>query len=200
MKSVYRRESVVYRFERETPEPQALPLGYVTVKLDHSLVSELFNLPEDQWRAQQYPRLLDRGHVGFAILDRDQWAAVQWLAIPESGGPPHLPKEHTRGQYWCFNEHTRQSHRRLGLWRALKASGIGFARELSHDPSVLVYSDTGQANLVSRRAHENYGFQPTGTMSVVSLRIPGIVTLNWGRWEQTATHPDPAQQTAQNPE
>lgn len=143
----------------------------------------------NSWHLRAYPRLIEKGYIGFLIHDSKEWAAVQWVATPESPGPPHLSSNIAAKHYWAFYEHTRKGHRQLGLWRTLKAFNISYIRNSSDDPSTPIYSDTSVVNLASRHAHHNFGFQPAGTISRVSIRVPRLTTLNWGSWEKTAPHP-----------
>lgn len=190
MTPLNRATSLVFRYRGDQPVAP-LPSGYEKVILDAAAVADLFGRPtDDDWRARTYPRLLARGSQGIAAVDpRGLWAAVQWIAPPGAEGPTHLPPRLIRSHFWCFNEHTREGHRRLGLWRALKSSGFALARELS-GANVTLYSDTEPENLPSRRAHEGFGFAHDGVMSTLTLRYGRGRRLVFGDWDQEAPHPE----------
>ncbi|WP_168429016.1 hypothetical protein [Microbacterium sp. K36] len=190
MTPLNRATSVVFRYRGDRPTAP-LPPGYEKVILDHTSVRDLFGRPTgDDWRARVYPRLLSGGSRGIAAVDpQGLWAAVQWIAPPGADGPTHLPRRLIRPHFWCFNEHTREGHRRLGLWRALKSSGFALARDLS-GADVTLYSDTETENLPSRRAHEAFGFTHEGVMSTLTLRYARGRRLVFGGWDREAPHPE----------
>lgn len=190
MRYLKRSTSVVYRYSARTPDVIELPSGYETTQLDPATIKYFFDLSDDdRWRAHAYLRLFDRGCYGHLIHVGSEWAAVQWLATPESAPPPHLPARLTRGNYWCLNEHTRERYRRRGLWGSLKRNGIRYARDTSGEPNCPVFSDTDVSNTGSRNAHEKIGFVPEGTMTRTKIIIPKLKTFNLGTWNQDATHP-----------
>ena len=181
---------VVYVYTGATPINPELPEGYAWKLLDQESVRRYFGTDDaDRWRLRSYSSLLDRGYVGHLLHAGSEWAAVQWLATPASGGPRHLPRKVAAGRYWCFNEHTRETHRRRGLWQVLKDIGLRHAREACGDQQLTIFSDTGPKNTASRRAHESYGFSPAGVVKRFTARIPRMTTLSWGSWDPEAPHP-----------
>ncbi len=190
MSLVQRKTDVAYVFTAPTPPLADLPAGYERVRLDHTLVRYFFDRPDvDPWRLRSYPPLLDRGCHGFLVHKGSEWAAVQWMATPDSAEPPHLPARVASGLYWGFYGHTREEHRRLGLWRALKSTVVQHVRQLSGDSTGPVYSDTGVENAASRRAHEEFGYVPAGVIHRLNVRVPKLTTLKRGSWDHAATHP-----------
>ncbi|GAA4479436.1 hypothetical protein GCM10023190_22490 [Enteractinococcus fodinae] len=189
MRYIERKNSVVYKFTGPTPPPIDLPAGYGWSRISHECLDKFFAPKMQDWRLKTYRKLLDKGHIGFLIHDQVEWAAVQWLSTPESPGPDHLPTRISQGKFWCFNEHTREEHRRLGLWRALKSIGVRYIRSTSDCQGMTIYSDTGVENLASRKAHQNFGFEPAGTIDRLTIVIPKVTALNWGAWAQEQVHP-----------
>lgn len=180
----------MFAYTAETPDAPQLPEGYSWLLLDQQLNERFFaKAVEDRWRLHAYSELLRRGFVGHVLHVDGEWAAVQWLATPDSGGPRHLPATATAGRYWCFNEHTRVQHRRRGLWRVLKDQGVRYIRESSGDQTTVLFSDTELSNTASRIAHESYGFTQAGVIDRVTLRVPRLTSFTWGTWQPGALHP-----------
>jgi hypothetical protein len=172
-----------------------LPRARHTVDFDYAVLDEvsvrLFfeKDPVDRWRVKAYSSLLHAGYVGHVFHKGDDWAAVQWIATPTSGGPPHLPSSLTAGHYWCFNDHTRVPYRRQGLWSVLKEKVMADVRKMSEGSDALVFSDTSVKNLPSRRAFERFGFNHAGTIRALSVQIPRTRPFNFGRWALDVEHP-----------
>lgn len=182
-------DSLVYEFSAGAPNAPQLPPGYRFDLVKSDNIDLYFGDPQtDGWRRRQYPRLLDDGCLGLLVCTDTDWAAVQWIATPTSHGPPHLPRRVTRGHYWCFNEHTRTPHRRLGLWRALKDHGVRQVRQTAAQDSIPIFSDTFRENNASRQAHLSYGFSAAGVVRTYAIAIPGVAAPRWGTWNRTATH------------
>lgn len=190
MRYLQREQEAVFVYSGETPGVPVLPEGYQWCLLDQALITRFFARdPEDLWRLRSYNALLERSCIGHILHVGEEWAAVQWLATPQSGGPLHLPVGATKNRYWCFNEHTREQHRRKGLWRTLKDHGVRQVRQDSGDPLTVLFSDTDIENTTARRAHESYGFAHAGVIERVTLRVPRLITFSWGRWESESPHP-----------
>lgn len=189
MSLIYRSHSVVYAYCGPTLERLDVAQMYKWRVLTQDSISSFFSSREDSWRLRAYSALLRRGCIGHVLHAGSEWAAVQWIATPDSGGPRHLPRSVTAGRYWCFNEHTRDHHRRRGLWKALKNNGIRHVRETSGDPEVAVFSDTQPENFASRKAHEDFGFAAAGMIEYVNIRLPRITTFSLGYWDSRSPHP-----------
>lgn len=189
MRYLQHKKAVVFNFTATTPAPINLPVGYSCTQISHESLNRFFSPESPDWRSRSYRQLLDKGYIGFLIHDQTEWAAVQWLATPESPSPPHLPTKICQDKFWCFNEHTREAHRRIGLWRTLKSIGIRHVLNSTAGQATTIYSDTGHDNLASRKAHERFGFKPAGTIDRFSIRIPKITTVHWGTWSTEQTHP-----------
>lgn len=190
MNVVRRGTDLVYEYSGPPSDTKLPPKGYEWCLLDEEKVHHFFSFDvSDHWRYKSYTKLLKSGYLGHIFFKDDEWAAVQWLATPNSPGPPHLPQKIASGKYWCFNEHTRESHRKMGLWNSLKDNGVKLVREQTGEPTPLVYSDTDVANFASRRAHESYGFCAAGTIERVTLRFPRLASITWGSWNRDGQHP-----------
>lgn len=191
MRYIQRRNAVVFRFSSPTPQLPLLPAEYQWMQIDHGAIRKFFPPSKSHaWHLRAYPRLIDNGYLGFLLHNGKEWAAVQWIATPDSHGPPHLPAKIAANRYWCFYEHTREQHRQLGLWRALKAININYIRNTIGDSNAVIYSDTLAENVPSRHAHQSFGFKPFGTLTRLSVRIPKLTTLNWGSWDTESPHPN----------
>lgn len=190
MRYLKRTTDLVYRHSTDTRQVPPLPEGFEIVRLERESIRQFFGVAEeDQPRARTYLRLLDQGCYGHMVHFGKQWAAVQWLATPDSAPPPHLPARVAEGKYWCFNEHTRKKYRRIGLWYNLKRHGIAYARNVSKGARCPVFSDTDVGNIGSRIAHERIGFEPDGVITRTKIIVPRIKTLNIGSWAEDAPHP-----------
>lgn len=192
-------KNVVYRLPPSLT-PTNTPLGaYEFTQLDHTAVRFFFDRPDvDPWRLKTYLRSLDDGCYGFIAHKDSDWSAVQWVAPPGSRYPKHLPEKIVRDKYWCFNEHTHATHRRRGLWTALKSVAICLIREKYRGEALPLYSDTATTNVASRRAYEQYGFTPHGVVKTISLRIPKLVTIKRGTWEHLAPGTGPGENRIQS--
>lgn len=191
MRGVSSREYLIFRYVGGLPVgPLHHPPGFSLYCLTPSLASQFFGgSPDDGWRAREYLQLLDEGCRGFVLAKDDSWAAVQWISPPSSRLPAHLPTRIVFGKYWCFYEHTRSECRRQGLWRHLKLSV--FSEMQSHDPDFMnnLYSDTEPSNTASRKAHERFGFVPSGIVQSVAVRVPPFEPVTSGRWIRNVSHP-----------
>lgn len=71
----------------------------------------------------------------------------------------------------------------------MKRAGISFARTDSGRNRVDVFSDTRSSNFVSRMAHEQFGFEASGEVRSVTLKIPFASNFVVGTFDAHALHP-----------
>jgi len=156
------------------------------VWIDQKTVSSLFSREE---RLQKvFKKILAKGFVGLAWHHRGEWISYACMSLPETLGPPHLPRYIRRlPVYWIFYCRTKKAYRGRGLYKASLSILCDWARK--RDPKAEIYIDTEPSNVPSRKAIEAVGFTPAGIINVWTLKLPklGSVVIG-GSWNKEAKH------------
>ena len=136
-----------------------------------------------------FRQFLAKGFVGLVWHMESEWISYAWMSTPETLGPPHLPRWIKRlPVYWIFYCRTKEQYQGRGLYKASISLLTRWARE--RDPNAQVYIDTSPDNIPSRKAIESVGFTPAGMINTLTLRLPKVNLVLWGRWDRKAIHPE----------
>lgn len=185
------KQFVVYMFPTEQAVQQLcgekahnLDLEYATI--NPQIVTWLFDA--DKQRRTTFMKFLRQGHKGIIWYSKDEWASYAWISLPETSGPSHLPRQiRQRPVYWIFYCRTRDKYQGHGLYKASLSLLSKWARE--RDAKAEIYIDTEPDNVPSRRAIEAVGFLPKGVITTLTLQLPKLSFVVWGRWDPHAPHP-----------
>jgi hypothetical protein len=172
---------------RQNPYSVGEGISYIELK-SKDTIKQLFSYDEILQRT--FCEFLEKGFYGIAWYNQTGWMSYAWMSLPETLGPPHLPRKvQMLPFYWIFYCRTREEYRGHGLYKASLNILCNLARR--QDPNAEIYIDTDANNLPSRKAIEAVGFIPAGVITMYSLRIPKIRTilLKWS-WNKEAKHPE----------
>ena len=155
---------------------------------DKGKITHLFK--KDRVLQNRFCKFLARGFRGIVWYnEEDEWVSYAWISLPETSGPPHLPRYIRQlPVYWIFYCRTKEEYRGRGFYKASLSILCNWARE--RDPKAEIYIDTEPSNVPSRKAIEVVGFTPAGIISVWMLRLPklGSVVIG-GSWNREDKHP-----------
>lgn len=138
-------------------------------ELDEAMIARFFPTPERgpflEWHRT--------GFRGLVLSGRGEWIAYGWLATPDSGPAPHLPRW-AGNRFWIFNCHTRVERRGQGYYGALLVELVALAADLGCAPAGTVFIDTESDNLPGRRAIERVGFEPAARLAQLTVSRLGL--------------------------
>jgi GNAT superfamily N-acetyltransferase len=149
----------------------------------------IYLFKKDKVLQDKFCKFLAKGFRGIVWYNEDEWVSYAWISLPETSGPPHLPRYIRQlPVYWIFYCRTKEEYRGRGLYKASLSILCNWARE--RDPKAEIYIDTEPSNVPSRKAIEAVGFTPAGIISIWTLGLPklGSVVI-WGSWNKEAKHP-----------
>lgn len=178
---------LVYKYEAQRPV-----ITQAVCKVDSTFLTEsrvLSFFAADKERKRTFSKLLHKGFVGLVLHKDDEWVTYAWMATPDSPQPFHLPQWiKGLGAYWVFYCGTKEQYRNRGYYKLALSLLVQHAFDLVPQPSI--YIDTSPSNTPSRRAIINVGFRPRGVLECISLSIPRLGRITFGKWDQGAQHPE----------
>jgi len=181
-----RRSFVVYELPSTWQQSDNILFGKYTI-LDRIQIHYFFGA--DKTRVKTFYTFLAQGFKGIVWHESNEWISYAWMSTPETLGPPHLPRWIRRlPVYWIFYCRTKEQYQGRGLYKASISLLAQWARE--RDPNAQVYIDTTPDNIPSRKAIQSVGFVPAGIVTTLSLRLPRLNFVLWGRWDRKAMHPE----------
>jgi hypothetical protein len=171
-------------YELQSTWQQRVDTLFVTYSiLDQPQIDHLFTC--DKARAHTFHRFLTLGFHGIVWHQSNEWISYAWMSTPETLGPPHLPRWIRKlPVYWIFYCRTKEQYQRRGFYKASIALLSQWAQD--REPNAKVYIDTSPDNIPSRKAIESVGFVSAGTITTLTLRLPGVAFPLWGRWDRQA--------------
>jgi len=185
-----RRDYVVYRLQPSgIGEPAPPDIAAQCLELDSKEeTARLFK--NDKVLQSRFYNFCNKGFYGIVWHNENNWLSYAWMSLPETNGPPHLPRSLRRlPVYWIFYCRTKEEYQGKGLFKASLRLLASWARE--RDPNAEVYIDTEPTNVPSRRAIEAVGFASAGIITTWTLTIPKIGSLViYGCWDKKARHPE----------
>lgn len=186
MRLLSHKQNLVFTRDAGGVDPPELPDGFRFRHVDADTIVVFFGSNRDAWRRKVYRRFLVDDCVGFLVTKGDAWAAIAWLAPPESKQPNHLPHAVSQDHWWALYDHTKQAFRGLGLQKVLVQQRLNWlARNAS--PGAPIATDINPSNEPSIRAYLRHGFEPAGIVTSKTTRlVPGVA---WGSWHREAQHP-----------
>ena len=162
-------------------------IGFTCFELDsREKIACIFG--KDKILQNRFLEFWAKGFKGITWGKENEWISYAWMSLPETFGPPHLPRHIQRlPVYWIFYCRTKEEYRGRGLYKASLSILCHWARE--RDPKAEIYIDTEPDNLPSRKAVEDVGFLPAGIITTWTLNLP---KLRWiiirGQWNKDADH------------
>jgi len=186
---VRKKRLLVYEYElanQLNEGPVILPTGIQWEQATRGNISSLFK--DDPRRRNTFLRFIDEGYYGIIMYDNAQWTSYQWMTMPDTLGPPHLPLSiQQRRVCWLFYAHTRSSFRGRGLHKCGLRLRAAYA--LNTMDQAKIYTDTSASNIASRKGKLAEGFSPRGIIDTYEIRIPRVKSWVWGSWDVDADHP-----------
>lgn len=181
------KKNLVYLYRGAPPSLPELPEGFECHVITPRILDQYFSEDADRARAGQYRAFLDQGARGYVVTSGDRWAAAAWLAPSEAkGAPHHIPASVSSKFPWTYHAHTHPDFRRRGLHNYLVARRVADAAQGTQSA---VATDIAPANSPSRASYMALGFEPAGTLTVRTLRIPYLKPRIVGRWRKHTHHP-----------